>query len=345
MATLRKIKLKSGTAHEIQYIINRKRQTKYFPPYIPFAVVQAEKKKIESEVILHKAKIREIDNPYITEKLTLAEFGGWFYEKRKNDVAESTMERYLLAIKIFARVIGNDFMLAKITNEHIDLFKNKQLKNDKTRAGINKDLVFLKHAFKYAKKYNLVTKNIAVEKFQNVVQREPDFLMPNELDKLVNNLPVGECTLAGYIMKWTGIRRTELVERCKKQHFDLKNSSLKIIGKNNTERTVPLHPELLEFLKYNKIFNSRKSNELLFTLDKRSISAGIEYAKKKVGLQHKHGRTHLIRHSLGVYLINAGFDLREVQSILGHKTLYMTTRYTKILENRLAKKFSNITYK
>jgi site-specific recombinase XerD len=85
------------------------------------------------------------------------------------------------------------------------------------------------------------------------------------------------------------------------------------------------------------------SHEKLFTIQPGSISDGIRKAKQRAGITKK-GRSHLLRHTLGTNLINANYDLKEVQHILGHKTLYMTNLYTQMIDSKLKKKFDKFKY-
>ena len=346
MANLREIKLKHGIAHELTYYINSKRFRDYFPASVSKKYVLAEKLKIEREILLQKTRNKNIDLPIITIKINLGQFPAWYRTIRQtnpdDNCAESTLNRYILSLKTFAKVIGESYPLFKITTQHVQQFKTRQLHAGKKPPGINMDLRHLSHPFKLAHQHGLIPVVPQVVKIK-VYKSLPDFLMPEELNKLFTFLPQGEVSLACHIMKWTGVRRSELVERCCKKDFNFNSGYLLIHGKNQEDRTIPLHPKLREYLKTNNIFNSKEPNEKLFTIKKHSISDGIAKAKKRANI-NKRGRTHLLRHSLGTNLINAGYDIKEVQYILGHKTLYMTNLYTQMIDSIIQKKFENFNY-
>ena len=76
MASIQKINYKSGTAYLLAYYINNKKFTKYFPPKTPYYLVEAEKKRIESEVALHNAGLKKMVPEGRPTKLNLAEFTG-----------------------------------------------------------------------------------------------------------------------------------------------------------------------------------------------------------------------------------------------------------------------------
>jgi len=265
MAIIRKIKLKAGTAHQLIYYLNNKRYFKYFPPKVPSKIVQAEKKRIEREILLGKFNSKEIDIPILTQKIKLEDFADWYKNIRQTDpdllCATSTLQRYIIAIKTFTTVIGLKKPLSDITTNDINQFKLKQIENNKTRAGINKDLHHLKNPFKLARQHNLITRDIQITKFK-VRKQLPDYLTPSEMDLLFENLPKGQVQvhLAATIIKWTGIRRTELCERCTKSDFNFEAGYLTIHGKNNEDQTVPIHPELTDYLNQNQIFQYKKTN-------------------------------------------------------------------------------------
>jgi len=346
MASIRSIKLKSGTAHELTYYINGKRQRDYFPPGIPLNVVQAEKLRIEREILLNKTTAKNLEYPILTKKINLGQFEDWYIAKRETNpddhVAPSTLKRYRWALRAFACAIGLDYPLFNIKTEHVQQFKTHQLNAGKSLKGINKNLHHLSHPFKLARQSGLITHEIKITKFK-VYKSLPDFLMPDELNNLFQHLPAGQVELACHIIKWTGIRRTELIERCHKSDFNLKSGYLTIHGKNQEDRTAPLHPELITYLDQNQYFKYRDPDKPLFTIQPHTLSDGIREAKQRANIKTK-GRTHLLRHTLGTALINNGYTMKEVQYILGHKTLYMTNIYTQMIDANIKNKFEKFKY-
>jgi len=346
MATIRSKKLKTGTAHELRYYQNNKQQHIYFPSEIPLKYVQAEKARVEREILLQKALTKQIDIPILTQKITLGEFADWYKKMRENNTelhcATTTLQRYIYAIIAFAATTGLKKPLSNITSHDINQFKLNRIKQGKTQAGINKDLHHLGHPFKLAKKHGLITRDIEITKFK-VRKKLPDYLSPDELNRLFEKLPKGQVELAAHIIKWTGIRRTEICERCTKSDFNFETGYLTIHGKNNEEQVVPLHQELIEYLNNNPIFQNRKPSDPLITIDKHSLSDGIRVAKLRANINKK-GRTHLLRHTLGTNLINEGYDIKEVQDLLRHKTLHMTTIYAQIIKTKFKKKYNTFKY-
>jgi integrase/recombinase XerC len=133
----------------------------------------------------------------------------------------------------------------------------------------------------------------------------------------------------------TGIRRAELMG-IKLQDLDLDNKLLKVLGKRNKERFVPLLPELCELLKlylqYRKeivqienpyLFLTKKGVKLYETLVYRIINNYFSSASKKVKKS-----PHILRHSFATHLLNQGANLNAVKELLGHSSLASTQVYT-----------------
>lgn len=351
MPTINTVHTKKGIGYTVQYYWKKKRFSEYFPPTLPNAKEQAiaRASELKSDITLAKKGLKKFIPKVRTSKIIqLKNFAEWYKNIRKSDIensiADTTLNRYTEAINLFSTITGPHLYVAEIQQHHITNFIRQLKQNGRNDGGVNIELRHLKHPFKTAYQYGLLPEKLQINQLKRSQKQLPDFLTPEELDKLYNALPEGQCKLAFMIMKWTGIRRTELVERCEKRHFDLNNESFTIIGKNREIRNVPLHPRLIEYLKSNEIFQSKKLNENLFTISLHWLTEAIWRAKRKAGI-NKRGSAHILRHSFGTFLINQdGFDLRDVQKMLGHKTLYMTTIYTQIHDKILKQKFQRTDY-
>lgn len=342
MAHLRKIRLKSGTAYEIIYRLNGSYQSRYFPVNTDPSYVRAQLKKIESDLLLHKAKIKNIAAP-APGRMQLYDFSEWFADHRRHEIAPSTLKRYLLALHNLMSIVGPSVLISAITTSHIEQFKRVRFQSGATRAGINKDLHHIKGAFKFARENNLIANEIKFDKYKNIRTSLPDVLTPEELKKLSEHIPAGQCRLAFEIIKYTGIRRTELVERCQRKDFNLQEGYLIVHGKNREDARIPLHSRLIDHLKTDHQFNALQPYDPVISISADWLSHAIEKAKKRAGII-KRGNTHLLRHTLGTYLLSQGMNIREVQEILRHKTLYMTQRYTQIIKDQLKDKLNAIEF-
>ncbi|QED37668.1 tyrosine-type recombinase/integrase [Antarcticibacterium arcticum] len=133
----------------------------------------------------------------------------------------------------------------------------------------------------------------------------------------------------------TGIRRSELIG-IKLGDLDLKNQMVKVLGKRNKERYIPLLPEicrnLRSYLVYREELVSREI-PFLFTTEKgikmyenlvyRIINNYFSEASGKVKKS-----PHILRHSFATHLLNEGANLNAVKELLGHSSLAATQVYT-----------------
>lgn len=134
----------------------------------------------------------------------------------------------------------------------------------------------------------------------------------------------------------TGIRRIELVE-LKLSNIDLENKTLKVLGKRNKERIVPLlkpvaqaavkylglRSELNDIRDEYNLFLTKKGVKIYETLVYRIINEYFSLVSSKVKRS-----PHILRHSFATHLLNQGADLNAVKELLGHSSLAATQVYT-----------------
>lgn len=134
----------------------------------------------------------------------------------------------------------------------------------------------------------------------------------------------------------TGIRRIELVQ-LKLVDIDVSNSTLKVLGKRNKERLLPLINSVIETIKRYLIkrqelqiindktylFLTKKGVKIYETLVYRIINDYFSRASTKVKKS-----PHILRHSFATHLLNQGADLNAVKELLGHSSLAATQIYT-----------------
>lgn len=134
----------------------------------------------------------------------------------------------------------------------------------------------------------------------------------------------------------TGIRRIELVE-LKVANIDFQNNTLKVLGKRNKERLVPLlksvvqslqsylktRSELATIVDSESLFLTKNGVKVYETLVYRIINDYFSKASSKVKKS-----PHILRHSFATHLLNQGADLNAVKELLGHSSLAATQVYT-----------------
>ena len=134
----------------------------------------------------------------------------------------------------------------------------------------------------------------------------------------------------------TGIRRAELIH-LKVSDIDLAKAVIKVVGKRNKERLVPVLPVLMDqFVVYAReraeleknidlgyFFLTKKGVKLNETFVYRLINSYFSTVSEKVKKS-----PHILRHTFATHLLNNGADLNSVKELLGHSSLASTQVYT-----------------
>lgn len=175
--------------------------------------------------------------------------------------------------------------------------------------------------------------------------RLPKILSLEEIEKLLSqpdlNTPLGfrDRTMLE-VCYATGVRVSELLS-LKVENLNLELGFIKVLGKGNKERLIPLGDYAMKFLKeYLKNIRPKlakvKSKTYVFLNKKgepltrqRFWQIVKEYAKK-AGIDLDKISPHVIRHSFATHLLQGGADLRSLQFMLGHSSLATTQIYTHL---------------
>ncbi|WP_298898003.1 tyrosine-type recombinase/integrase [uncultured Psychroserpens sp.] len=147
----------------------------------------------------------------------------------------------------------------------------------------------------------------------------------------------------------TGIRRIELVQ-LKISDIDLSNNTLKVLGKRNKERLIPLIDSVVKTIEdylhlrnnletivdNSHLFLTKKGVKIYETLVYRIINDYFSNVSTKVKRS-----PHILRHSFATHLLNQGANLNAVKELLGHSSLAATQVYTHNSIAELKKVYSN----
>ena len=147
----------------------------------------------------------------------------------------------------------------------------------------------------------------------------------------------------------TGVRRIELIN-LKTSDINMNSYTIRIMGKRNKERIIPMLPKLKESIsEYLKIksqeFNNVISDNLF--ISKSGIQLSEKYVYRTVNEYFKlvspkvKKAPHVLRHSFATHLINEGADINSVKELLGHSSLSATQVYSHTSMERIKEVFKN----
>jgi integrase/recombinase XerD len=142
----------------------------------------------------------------------------------------------------------------------------------------------------------------------------------------------------------TGIRVSELIH-LRTSNVDLSQGLIRVTGKGNKQRIVPVHPEAIRAIQHYTdssrvpLLKGKTSPYLFVTarggpMTRQAFWSSIKINGKKAGIFHNLS-PHVLRHTFATHLLEGGADLRSVQTMLGHSDLSTTEIYTHVVRSRL----------
>jgi integrase/recombinase XerC len=218
------------------------------------------------------------------------------------------------------------------------------LKKDKIGSkSINRKISTLKSFFKY----QLRKETISVSPMANIVslkvsKRLPSFIEEKDMDTLFQHVEFPDTwegktdRLLLQIFYQTGMRLSELIN-LKEAQIDKGYSNLKVLGKRNKERIIPINNLLLypilEYIKSKRDNVEVFDTEYLLISEKgKKLQPKYVYNKVKQYLGYvttnERKSPHILRHSFATHLTNNGADINAVKELLGHSSLAATQIYT-----------------
>ena len=268
------------------------------------------------------------------------------YLQLEKKYSPHTVNAYLNDINSFESFNKNQF-----NDENIDQANYSQIRswivslvdNNRSNVSVNRKMASLKAFYKFL----LKTKQIEVSPLlKHKALKTPKTLqIPFSEKEVVDVLsqiqnPIGfeevRDKLIIDLFYTTGIRRTELIH-LKSGNVNTSNNTIKVLGKRNKERILPLLPIVSEqLILYG---NERTGLEIItdndfFFLTKKGLKLNDSFVYRLINsyfstVSEKVKKSpHILRHTFATHLLNNGADLNSVKELLGHSSLASTQIYT-----------------
>jgi len=271
------------------------------------------------------------------------------YLKLERSLADNSIHAYLhdvVKLKQFIEISNINISPLEITPVHLQDFLEYINELGMTAYSQARILSGLKAFYKYMLFEDIISDDpTQLIEGPKLGRKLPDILSYQEIESLFGaiDLSTNEGMRNRAILETlysSGLRVSELVDlKLNNVYFDI--GFLRLIGKGNKERLVPIGREALKYVKIyvneirihmdikpgyeNTVFLNRRGSKLtrvmIFTIIKNLV--------KSVGLK-KNISPHTFRHSFATHLIEGGADLRAVQDMLGHESITTTEIYTHL---------------
>lgn len=212
-----------------------------------------------------------------------------------------------------------------------------------TARSIVRKISALKSFYKFLLRKRVVEANPLVQISSPKISKSlPVFIREEEAAQMGQTLAIASEDWKGFntrllvtLFYYTGMRLSELIN-LKEEQLELSRSQLKVLGKGNKERIIPLHADLINLIKE---YIQKKQDQFSITepyllLTEKGKKLYPRYAWQLVNqvlgatttVQKK--SPHVLRHSFATHLLNNGADLNAVKELLGHSSLAATQVYT-----------------
>jgi integrase/recombinase XerC len=175
-----------------------------------------------------------------------------------------------------------------------------------------------------------------------VKKRLPAYIEKEKMERLLNEIQFPQdfegktSYLIISLLYFTGIRVSELVS-LKSNHIDLTRGQIKVLGKGNKERIIPIHAGLISLLSSYQVEKMKLYPDVLYEQvllvgkqkppTARQVYDIVSKTLLQVTTSDQRG-PHVLRHSFATHLTNNGAELNAVKELLGHTSLAATQVYT-----------------
>jgi len=267
----------------------------------------------------------------------------------ESGLSENTLSAYGSDLKIFSKWLKNK-TLVDVEESDVALFLESRYKQGISGRSSARILSSLRRFYGYLQREGIVeTDPAALIEAPHIGRVLPESLSEKDVDLLLDAPEITD--VLGFrdkvmleILYATGLRVSELIA-LKLGQVSFRQGFVRVIGKGNKERLVPVGEQAMEWLEQYMagaridVLAGRQCDDLFVTkrgsgMTRQAFWHIIKRYAKKAGI-NKHLSPHTLRHAFATHLLNHGADLRVVQLLLGHSDLSTTQIYTHIAQERL----------
>ena len=227
----------------------------------------------------------------------------------------------------------------KVEMIHVRSYMVHLLEAKLAKSTVARKVSSIKSLYKFLKKEQIISSSpVQLLETPKLDSRLPVFLKEEEVVNLFEEFKFEDSFIGKrdkmilYLFYQTGIRLSELIGL---KDVDVRNGELKVLGKRNKERIIPLsnniQPLIDQYLnlkdelgfKKKYFFVTDKGNKLYEKFVYRKVNHYLSIVSSK---QKK--SPHILRHTFATHMLNNGADLNSIKEILGHENLSATQVYT-----------------
>ena len=268
-----------------------------------------------------------------------------------------TVKAYRTDLKLFESYLKDIYSISidKANHAMIRSWLVKELNKGNSARTVNRKITTLKSFYKYLFKEQKIKQNPTSRiSYSKTSKKLPQFVGISDMNELLDKLKFEE-NFSGFrdkliieVFYSTGIRLSELIN-IKSKDVDCLKSQIKVLGKRNKERLIPLTKELQKSIEGYMILRNKQKvidRSYLFLTDSgKKLNPSMVYRKVNKILNNvttlEKKSPHVLRHTFATHMLNNGADLNVIKELLGHASLSATEVYTHNSINQLKEIFKN----
>ena len=262
-------------------------------------------------------------------------------EKRFSDHTISSYGFDLSQFQKFLFQFDADLSIENANHKSIRSWVVSLIELENNPRTVNRKIASLRSFYKFLQKREVISENPAINiRPVKTAKPLPEFVQKSEMDNILDRIEYSSDfhglrdKLVLELLYGTGMRLSELIG-LSDGDIDYFNQSLKVLGKRNKERLIPLSEGNLTLL---KSYIKEKENQnfmtdflILTNSGNKSYPMMIQRIVKKylniISKVYKKS-PHVLRHTFATHLLDNGADLNAVKDLLGHSSLAATQVYT-----------------
>jgi len=263
------------------------------------------------------------------------------YLSSEKRFSEHTIISYSTDLDQFLIFLSEEYQISnEISDISFQIVRSwiaSMLEKGMTPRSVNRKISSLKTYFKFLIREKVISESpmlkIVAPKSK---KRLPVFIEENQIENLLNEVDFDEGFIGERdkliieLFYVTGIRLSELIN-IKIFDINFSNSLIKVLGKRNKERLIPLSINIVNELQ-NFVKKYNLNNYLFTNLDGTKVYSKLVYrvVKKYIGKISSVNKKspHILRHTFATHMLNNGADINAIKELLGHANLSATQIYT-----------------
>ncbi len=274
------------------------------------------------------------------------------YLEDERNASPRTVDNYRRALDAASVALGSKSW-REASADDFRMYLFTLMKRDKSRATIRLEFAALRSFYRFlCERRGLASNPLHAVSLPKAEKRLPVFLTASQIEALLR--APREAAPEKQAPAWMSFRDTAILElfyssglrlaelaALDVRDIDPYNESVRVLGKGSKERIVPVGEPALEAIQQYRHAAKVQSGPLFISKLRKRLGASSIWTLVKKYLRIAEipvpASPHKLRHSFATHLLDAGADLRSVQSLLGHASLSTTQIYTHVTTERLKK--------